>query len=815
LFECLDKDRGENAKPRYERVDGFSRRTDSQPIVPDFLFFGPEREVDLSEEYCDDRYKHVRVRGLIHIFDRYKFTVTENTPIEEEIALDPELSGKVFENLLAAYNPETRVTARRQTGSFYTPREIVNYMVDETLIGCLQTKLEAAIPSAKDIEPRLRQLFAYNAEPHKFTAQEVDMLIVAIDSLKTIDPAVGSGAFPMGILHKLVFTLAKLDPDNAKWRERQRKRAIEQTGEAFSIGDKDERQRRLEDINEVFEQNASDYGRKLYLIENCIYGVDIQAIAVQIAKMRFFISLIVDQKIDPKAVNLGVRPLPNLETKFVAANTLVRVNRPGQQMLRDREIERKEAELRRVRERHFVARTLKQKAKCREEDARIRTEIADLLKTDGWDTATARRLAAWNPYDQNATADFFDAEWMFGIADGFEAALANPPYVDSETMTRTQPEMRRLYASLFATAKGNWDLFVVFIEKGYDLLKPKGMISFIVPNKLLGAPYSEAIRKFMAKNCLHEIRDYSRVRVFKDSDVYPIVFVAQKCEPCRDVRMSVMTDVETIDSASVILQAIFYKDISWSRYFTGDAAIQIDTKLLKFRPLEEFFSHISGAATVAEAYELKEVLRDQDGPVGKLAKRLINTGTIDRYCSLWDVYPTRYLKGKYQRPVVFEDDIRQISTSRLSQARSKKIIIGGMTMELECFYDEGEYLAGKSTVIILEDHKLPLKYILGILNSKLISYWYRNHFKAMTLAGGYLRIGQNQIRTIPIPESDEQSRKNLIALVDVVLAAKRKNARADTTQVEQQIDQQVYALYDLTEQEITLIERQQTASSEG
>src|SRR5882724_10333191 len=136
LFECLDKDLGENAKPRYTRIDGFSRRQDSQAVVPDFLFFGPERDVDLSAEYGDNKFKKVKVRGLIHTLNHYKFTVAENTPIEEEIALDPELSGKVFENLLAAYNPETGATARKQTGSFYTPREIVNYMVDEALIAC-------------------------------------------------------------------------------------------------------------------------------------------------------------------------------------------------------------------------------------------------------------------------------------------------------------------------------------------------------------------------------------------------------------------------------------------------------------------------------------------------------------------------------------------------------------------------------------------------------------------------------------------------------------------------------------------------------
>ena len=239
----------------------------------------------------------------------------------------------------------------------------------------------------------------------------------------------------MGILHKLVFILGKLDPRNEKWKERQIARVRDTMATAEKIEDATARERAVREleqqiagIDEAFEHNELDYGRKLYLIENCIYGVDIQPIAIQIAKMRFFISLIVDQKIDDTQPNRGVRPLPNLETKFVAANTLIGVNRPGQQLLRNRDIDAKEAELRRVRERYFVARTPKQKAKCRDDDARLRDEIAELLKGDGWDTETARKLASWDPYDQNASADFFDAEWMFGIGHDFDVSIGNPPY---------------------------------------------------------------------------------------------------------------------------------------------------------------------------------------------------------------------------------------------------------------------------------------------------------------------------------------------------------------------------------------------------
>jgi hypothetical protein len=166
-----------------------------------------------------------------------------------------------------------------------------------------------------------------------------------------------------------------------------------------------ELEQQITGINEAFEHNELDYGRKLYLIENCIYGVDIQPIAVQIAKMRFFISLIVDQKIDDGQPNRGVRPLPNLETKFVAGNTLIGVEK--QMALRNPEIVAKEAKLRQVRERHFIARTAGTKAKCRELDTKLRSEISELLVADGFPPQMTRKLANWNPYDQNASAEFF------------------------------------------------------------------------------------------------------------------------------------------------------------------------------------------------------------------------------------------------------------------------------------------------------------------------------------------------------------------------------------------------------------------------
>ena len=365
--------------------------------MPNELFFSEPQAVNLNAVY-DTKNRRYTVRGLIHILNRYKFTIAENTPIEEEVALDPELLGQVFENLLAAFNPETGTTARKQTGSFYTPREIVNYMVDESLIAYLKNTVRSRETIHCPSETKLRHLLSYNDEPHQFTDTEVEHLINAIDTLKILDPACGSGAFPMGILHKLVFLLSKLDPRNAQWRQRQIDRVQNTITEAEKIDDSvirestiDELEGEIDSINEAFERNALDYGRKLYLIENCIYGVDIQPIATQIAKLRFFISLIVEQKIDDTRENRGVRPLPNLETKFVAANTLLDVEKPAQMSLRNPEIDTKEQALEEVRRRHFTARTPKTKDRYRQRDAELRAEISGLLKRDGFPMRRLKR----------------------------------------------------------------------------------------------------------------------------------------------------------------------------------------------------------------------------------------------------------------------------------------------------------------------------------------------------------------------------------------------------------------------------------------
>lgn len=572
LFDCLD-DKSGKKKDNFI-LDGFSDNPKLACHLPNDLFFGPERTVDLSKDYGEEdkrtaRSKRAKVRGLIEILSRYKFTIEENTPLEEEIALDPELLGKVFENLLASYNEDTRTTARKALGAFYTPREIVSYMVDEAL----KSYLAGQVPRCKGL---LDLLFSNKPEGLLKKLEDTapgtkDALIAAIGRVKILDPACGSGAFPMGALHRLVDLLQKLDPNNESWKRdrlaeaRRYRELLRESGAG-----KDELaacDARIADIEKSFDTryHALDFARKLYLIENAIYGVDIQPIATQIAKLRFFIALVVDQKVEPKAPNLGVRPLPNLETRLVAADTLIPIEKAESDLFSG-EIDRLRAELAAIRHEHFNARSPAAKRKWREADAAKRAELAaELEKSHALSKEAARQLAAWDPYDQNTSAPFFDPEWMFGLPvgkvrlqgkapatllgnlalinevvgqteltpvaqqevdSGFDIVIGNPPYVRQEQLKHLKDRFKQHYACFTGTA----DLYVYFYEAGIKLLRNGGTFSFITSNKWFRAGYGEKLRAWLAQNTrVLQLIDFGDAPVFT-AIAYPCIVIVQRTE---------------------------------------------------------------------------------------------------------------------------------------------------------------------------------------------------------------------------------------------------------------------------------------------
>lgn len=544
LFECLDRELSAKDLKRYPdykaqmvregkhdvlRVDGFSTRPDNPLSVPNKLFFSREELVDLNPDYNTKEKRYV-VHGIIDILSRYKFTMEENTPVEEEVALDPELLGKVFENLLASYNEDTGSTARSHSGSFYTPREVVDFMVDEAMIAYF---LQQCTNETKKSEEHLRHLLSFTQQDHQFSATETVELIDAIERLRVLDPACGSGAFPMGMLQKLLHVLEKLDPGNTHWKARIRESLEKDLQHAHKIPDVQLRSERIEQAEAAldrFERDFSDlhyvgYSRKIYLIERCLYGVDIQPIAVQIAKLRFFISLIVSQKVDPSKPNSNVTALPNLETKIIAANSLLPIERSAQLFLRDPQIDAKEAELHAATTSHRSARTGKTKQKYQERIYTLLDELAQLLEKDRFlSQSAAQQLAHWNPFDQNRASDFFDPEWMFQLQGGFDIVIGNPPYVRQEKIKDLKPVLRHLYHCYTGTA----DLYVYFYERGIQLLKPGGAFAFVTSNKWYRTSYGQKLREWLHQQArLHKLIDFGDEAIFT-ALAYPTIVIASR-----------------------------------------------------------------------------------------------------------------------------------------------------------------------------------------------------------------------------------------------------------------------------------------------
>lgn len=540
LFDCLDD------KENGIYLDAFTDRDkiNAQLIIPDYLFFGEDvgKDIDLSEFYGDKNKRKVSARGIIDILKRYNFTVEENTPFDQDVSLDPELLGKVFENLLASYNPETQTTARKQTGSFYTPRDIVQYMVNEALVSHLKRVVGV------ELEPQYRQLLDYSDEPLNLTKEQRKSILEAVFKCKVLDPACGSGAFPVGMLQQMVHILQRIDPDNEMWRGMILEASLNSMQESMTLSE-EERREIQDDVNRNFDEscNNPDYARKLYLIENCIYGVDIQPIAIQISKLRFFISLVIDQKTNNNASeNFGIRPLPNLEAKFVAANSLIRLQKRDGNLFDIEDIKADEKLLRIAKHRIFGAKTLRTKRKWKARVAELRQKIADaLIKNDFIGNEQAADLVGWDMFDQHKFAPFFDPEWMFGVQVGFDIVIGNPPYIQLQA---NKGELGKLYEGKgFITFVRTGDIYSLFYEQGWRMLKPDGNLCYITSNKWMRAGYGEKTREFFATKTNPELLiDFAGTKVFDNVTVDTNILLFSKSQNQGKTRCCIVDGISNM-----------------------------------------------------------------------------------------------------------------------------------------------------------------------------------------------------------------------------------------------------------------------------
>ena len=849
LFDCLDSE--EATRDGGYRIDCFSDEHYNKLSVPNRLFF-------------DDAH------GLIPLLKHYKFTVQENTPIEQEVALDPELLGKVFENLLAAFNPETGATARKQTGSYYTPRPIVDYMVEEALTATLAAQVQPTDGDTNSWEQRLRALFDYamafdnavgvGAPNPYFDNRESDAVVRAISEFKILDPAVGSGAFPMGVLHKLTLALRRLDPDNILWEEVQKERAKQRTDKAFDDTQDDEvRRTELIEINETFKRyRDSDFGRKLYLIQNSIFGLDIQSIACQIAKLRFFISLAIEQEPDETADNFGIKPLPNLETRFIAGNTLIGLE--SERTLTSPKAKALETELGENRERHFHATTRSQKRACKRTDRTLRRELAKELKSIGMPPDDAEKIADWDPYDQNASADWFDSKWMFGVADGFEVVIGNPPYIQ---LQKEGGKLGRLYAPCnFDSFIRTGDIYCLFYEKANQLLKNGGHICFITSNKWMRAAYGKKLRDYlightqpvqlldMGPGVFDATVDTNILLLQNTTTDAHLTFTATTIESDFDTHAD---NIARYLSDNGVAMELPPKGEPWAILSPAELALKRkieDTgKPLKDWDVNIYFGIKTGCN---EAFIIDEAKRDeliaQDPKSTEIIKPLLRGRDIERYHVQWaglyllfipwhfplhedstiagasqkaeEQFKERY-PGIYNHLLQHQDILSKRNKSETGiryewyalqrcantyypEFEKEKIVWKRVGSILRFAYSEQAMLCLDSTCIAT-GKRVP--FLTAVLNSRL------SHYQLFELAPktgtGDLIVSVQALEPLlvpPITESNQHLATQIENLADQILTAKRTNPNADVSDLESEIDQMVYLLYNLTADEIKIVE---------
>ena len=797
LFDCLDD------KDNRIYIDAFTDRDtiSKQLVVPDALFFGDGPTIDLSEWYGDKRKKKVSARGIIDILKRYNFTVEENTPFDQDVSLDPELLGKVFENLLASYNPETQTTARKQTGSFYTPREIVQYMVDESLVAHLKRTV------GDDLEAEYRKLIQYTDEEPNLTDEQRKAILQSIYQCKVLDPACGSGAFPMGMLLQMVHILNRIDPDNREWKEMMVKNAISETSEAYLNATDEERKEMVADIERSFNENVNrpDYARKLYLIENCIYGVDIQPIAIQISKLRFFISLVVDQKTNTDPVdNFGIRPLPNLEAKFMAANTLIGLHNQTNLFVTDN-IKRMQDEMKVAKHKIFGAKTVKTKRKYKELVAQLRIQMVEELKRlRAVSDEDHLMLLDWDMFDQNKAAKFFDPNWMFGIDGGFDIVIGNPPYGVS---------IKGEYRKEAVRCLGNvpdYEIYYYFIQAGRNLLVDNGTICYIIPNTWLFNTYARRFREtVLEKWNIIEILDCTKFKIF-DATVLNSIITWQK-SPLTIKRETVgyrktagsksFEELISVPREQMNKKDVLLMNQNWGLAFSLDnLTVGIVNKITQSEiTIEKVFPEISQGLIAYDKYR---------GQSDKIIKsRAYHSFEYREGWKkwLWGEDVKRFvLSWNGQEYIDYCTGIANPRHPRFFTG--KRLLVREITNPSIYATITCEELYNDPAIIIVKDNNLyPIEVVLAILNSNLATFYHFNHSPKAT-KGAFPKILVQDIKDFPLPAVTESQKQTILELVDKILSAKKDNPQANTGAWEMEIDKLVYELYGLTEDEIKIIE---------
>ncbi len=708
---------------------------------------------------------------LFETFNNYNFTVYEDAPDEHTVAVDPEMLGHIFENLLED---------NKDKGAFYTPKEIVHYMSKESLKAYLFAHDEKLFVNklAKTTLNKVIQQLELNEDEKTFAEKNAYKIIDALESVKICDPAIGSGAFPMGLLQEIFNALIFLQ---------------ELKG---------------------FKKGISDADIKKHIIEESIYGVDIDSGAVDIARLRFWLSLVVDEP-EPQ-------PLPNLDFKIVCANTLIPLGKvKGLDM--DAKASLAVKELEKIRHAFFKV-SSESKLKLERQFKKVQTDLQDLKELatkDNYEFYT--KLLEFNPFDfQAAPCSWFDAWWMFGVKKGFDIVIGNPPYVQ---LQKDGGKLAKLYQPYkYDTFQRTGDIYSLFYERGVQLLNDKGILCYITSNKWMRANYGASTRLFFSeKTHPLQLLDFGNVQVFDTATVDTNILILQNKNKSRKHESKEVFAVRfdrdfNLDETSiddyVAENGYNLSNLNQNSWIVGKKDVYNIKEFIENQGTELKDWSISinyGIKTgIQDAFMVPEDVKNSliinDPKCEILLKKLLRGKDISAW---YPDYNNYWLIGTFPSLNIDINSYPSIKKHLLDFGREKleqdgkgrkktgnkwfetqdqiaywenfekpKLIYPEITKYIPFIYDEKDHFYTNNKCFILTGERL--KYLTCVLNSKLFKYCFIDNFPE--LKGGSIELRKVFFEKIPVKKITDKQEIPFSKIVEYLVALKKENSQENTDQ---------------------------------
>jgi hypothetical protein len=684
--------------------------------------------------------------------NRYNFTTDESTSDFQQVAIDPEMLGRIFENLLAEEIEETGEQARKSKGAFYTPREIVDYMCRESLRAYVSEKLGEDARKGEVLQ------LLFDKKEHEFDLKGgwgslgayKNRIIELLDKIRIIDPACGSGAFPIGMLQIILSIYERLDT------------------------------------------RLDHYKTKLGIIKNNIFGVDIEPMAVEISRLRTWLSLIVDENVNPKGENRGVSPLPNLDFKFVCADSLIPLidEQVGKGLFDTLD----ENKLLDIRDKYFNARSIARKRE-------LRQKYITLLKEQGnqiFSSDRQRQIETYRPFESDCVATFFDSEFIFGIR-SFDVIIANPPYYQLSKDKKVPDAYKSFLKNKYKTSGGRLNTFIFFIHRGVDLLAEDGFLTYIIPNTILTQEYYRDTRRFLLeKTALNRIITYSDMQ-FDQAVVENVTLFCQK-----KISKGYGVAIYRQDGASV--QFLMNKNVQ-DYLSEADCNFNVNKDCLNLKIASDQIKTLETYCDINQAIALKgdksKSLREENKD-GKFYK-LLDGRNINKYFLRWGGV---YLDYKLER-------IHSCKRQDIFESK-EKLLFRRVSANLIFAYDNKQHYCLNTIVVVnlKPGQKIKLKYLLAVLNSKFLNYFYKTKFKSTKTV--FSEIQARSVGKLPIKEPTQKEQDAIVDIVDQILAItssktydpkKPNDAITKVSQLQAEVDAMVAKLYGLSPEEVVLINK--------